>query len=317
MSEYIFLPKGTKSHTSKIDTFYEPPKTFQGKSPVNPVMSSGAKTLCCGCLREADSQTIINQFTFTLPAGNGYRFESRYLCMNCQEIYFQHLQSLLGKKEKNETPTTPGLPKIQTSEIVLEKSEPSVSEEKILCVDDIFAAIRVERARLNEGKNMIQLEDKEFIRGELARAAASYILPAKNRGNQVGDYPAMFPWVKEEWHPSPENRQKELIKGLALGVAELERLNELYGKSEQENVVHPSTEWKDDSDLQEIVQSQENVINLMVTLMQELFFPISDTPNTEKLNSLKKEITVCLNELSCHRKKNLENSVRGEYDDTI
>lgn len=76
--------------------------------------------------------------------------------------------------------------------------------------------------------------DDNHIEGELARAGAAYILPleyrqVQNRG-PFAKLPVSWPWAAEWYKPTPEDRIRELVKGAALAVAEIERLQRIEHK---------------------------------------------------------------------------------------
>lgn len=66
---------------------------------------------------------------------------------------------------------------------------------------------------------------------QLAGAAASYIIPAKFR-RPVEIAPSVWPWENQWWKPAKEGedvegnqeRIRELVKGAALAIKEIERL---------------------------------------------------------------------------------------------
>lgn len=64
--------------------------------------------------------------------------------------------------------------------------------------------------------------------GELARAAACYAIPKKWR-LRVHNLTELWPWALEWWKPTPEDRERELVKAAALIVAEIDRLREARG----------------------------------------------------------------------------------------
>jgi len=92
--------------------------------------------------------------------------------------------------------------------------------------------IKEERLRqvLKEGFTI--LHDDRHDDGEMARAAAVYAMPAewRNTVNIPGSAPLGWPWEPEWWKPTPEDRQRELIKAGALLCAEYDRLERLKEK---------------------------------------------------------------------------------------
>lgn len=85
-----------------------------------------------------------------------------------------------------------------------------------------------ERCRQVEIEGYSVEHDDKHVNGELANAAACYIIPPCDCGDS--DCPARtvvpdrWPWEEDAWKPSPDDRERELVKGLALGLAELERI---------------------------------------------------------------------------------------------
>jgi len=89
--------------------------------------------------------------------------------------------------------------------------------------------IQEERQRQINVEGYTSEEDDLQDGQELAIAAACYALPAEKRrtNNWFVGYPGDWPWSHEYWKPTPELRQRELIKAGALIVAEIERLQRL------------------------------------------------------------------------------------------
>lgn len=85
-----------------------------------------------------------------------------------------------------------------------------------------------ERQITQEGWTL-EHDDEQHAPGELACAAATYAMPPDSmiRDSSVyspSEVPGTWPWAKEWWKPSPDNRIKELVKAGALIVAEIEKL---------------------------------------------------------------------------------------------
>ncbi len=81
-----------------------------------------------------------------------------------------------------------------------------------------------ERQRQIEKEGWTFEHDSLHQHDELARAAATYATPNRFRSFLLNGRPATFPWVKEWWKPTPNNRIKELVKAGALIAAEIDRL---------------------------------------------------------------------------------------------
>lgn len=80
--------------------------------------------------------------------------------------------------------------------------------------------IAQERAEQAEGMDS---EDHKWINGELAFAAAAYLL----RGRGIQPISMYWPFRDAKWNPSPNNRRRELAMAGALVAAEIDRLNQL------------------------------------------------------------------------------------------
>lgn len=75
-----------------------------------------------------------------------------------------------------------------------------------------------ERNRQISGEGYAIEHDDEHEGGELAMAAATYITPPNLRGDT-------WPWHPIWWKTTPQDRKRELVKGIALALSELERLH--------------------------------------------------------------------------------------------
>lgn len=96
-------------------------------------------------------------------------------------------------------------------------------------------AVLQERCRQVQGEGYCVEHDDKYTRGELGAAALCYVEEAYaqvvDRARQAmertfvtyGIVPDIWPWPPESWKPT-DNPRRNLEKGLALGLAELERL---------------------------------------------------------------------------------------------
>jgi len=72
--------------------------------------------------------------------------------------------------------------------------------------------------------------------GSLSLASAMYIMSEEQRLEELSKTnnpmvpPTGWPWLVEYWKPTPDNRIRELEKGVALGMAEIDRLERKEGK---------------------------------------------------------------------------------------
>lgn len=86
-----------------------------------------------------------------------------------------------------------------------------------------------ERLRQIQVEGWTPENDDQYDGGELAKASASYILPEEWRQMIKCTWrkvvPCFFPrWNLDWWKPTPNNRSRDLEKGIALGMAEIDRL---------------------------------------------------------------------------------------------
>lgn len=86
--------------------------------------------------------------------------------------------------------------------------------------------IAVERQRQIEGEKWDSGHDDEHDEDQLALAGASYALPSYRRIGYTYDrsIPDTWPWEKQWWKPTPDDRVRELAKAGALIAAEIDRL---------------------------------------------------------------------------------------------
>lgn len=81
--------------------------------------------------------------------------------------------------------------------------------------------IAQERKRQIDEEGFTTQHDDQWIGGELAMAACCYA----QEGSKSPEFvPFGFPWDKEWWKPTPENRVRELVKAGALIAAEIDRI---------------------------------------------------------------------------------------------
>ncbi len=95
--------------------------------------------------------------------------------------------------------------------------------------------IAEERARQISKEGWNAGHDDGHDEGELAKAAMCYAAPAgirddveyEHRDRKVTWLDGHWPWGREWWKPTPENRVRELVKAGALIAAEIDRLQRL------------------------------------------------------------------------------------------
>jgi len=96
--------------------------------------------------------------------------------------------------------------------------------------------IAAERKRQIEEEGFTAEHDNTNGEEEMALAAACYAVPEKHREAAIPDVTItrnlwwhLWPWDREWWKPTPDNRIRELEKAGALIAAEIDRLLRLEG----------------------------------------------------------------------------------------
>jgi hypothetical protein len=84
-------------------------------------------------------------------------------------------------------------------------------------------AVIAERHRQFDGEGYGVAHDDAHGAGELARAGACYLVLAGTP--DAAEPPRLWPWSAHYWNP--KDMRRDLVRGLALGLAELERFDRL------------------------------------------------------------------------------------------
>ena len=88
-----------------------------------------------------------------------------------------------------------------------------------------------ERKRQIEVEGFTPEHDDKHGCGELSDAAICYMMRGYYRNRDW--FKAFWPWLKQWWKPTPDDRIRELVKACALGVAEIERLQRIEQSKEE------------------------------------------------------------------------------------
>lgn len=99
---------------------------------------------------------------------------------------------------------------------------------------DLIAA---ERQRQIEQEGWSVEHDEGHRKGELAIAAAVYVMPEPMRENTIlgrSLQHIFWPWDTRWWKPSPKDRVRELTKAGALVAAEIDRLQRAEAAAEED-----------------------------------------------------------------------------------
>lgn len=105
--------------------------------------------------------------------------------------------------------------------------------------------ITEERRRHTDVEGWTAVHDDRHTDGELAKAAATYILPPhinplrESHQTSTGIFLSIkrevfWPFYRHEFKPTPNDRIRELVKAGALVVAEIERLQRINAQAEGE-----------------------------------------------------------------------------------
>lgn len=92
-----------------------------------------------------------------------------------------------------------------------------------------------ELGRIRNVKGFSEERDDAYQADDLAYAAVTYITPAEDRCDGDGG-PDSWPWDSDTFKPSPDDRKRELTKGIALALCELDRLIRAERREEEAQV---------------------------------------------------------------------------------
>lgn len=105
-----------------------------------------------------------------------------------------------------------------------------------------WTSVLAERIRQIEHHGYTSVGDDDYQAGQLAAAALSYLEEAYCQATEFDPaerwhltelIPENWPWQDEDWKPSVAPR-RNLVKALALGLAELERLDRMASRTSEE-----------------------------------------------------------------------------------
>ena len=85
--------------------------------------------------------------------------------------------------------------------------------------------IAAERRRQIEVEDYSADHDRASGPGVLIQAAMCYATPDSKRVFRGGRAPIDWPWTADYWKPTPDDREREMVKAGALIAAEIDRLN--------------------------------------------------------------------------------------------
>jgi len=110
----------------------------------------------------------------------------------------------------------------------------SSAEQLLPVIEKVFgpgaAKGCAERLRQIQVEGWTPEHDDLSTDGSLSLASAMYIMSEEQRLEELSKTndpmvpPTGWPWLVEYWKPTPDNRIRELEKGIALGMAEIDRL---------------------------------------------------------------------------------------------
>src|SRR5687768_6595859 len=106
--------------------------------------------------------------------------------------------------------------------------------------EEALSLIREERLRVIHSEHFTHETDKQYKNNELVNAAACYITGKHNKALNISFrgkvLPHIWPW-DPAWYKPTNDRKRELVKGIALAVAELEQL--LISEQEIQQIIKP------------------------------------------------------------------------------
>lgn len=85
------------------------------------------------------------------------------------------------------------------------------------------ALVCKERKRQIDEEGFHKQHDDDHIFQELPHAGAYYMLEQSTR-DTLDKFHEIWPWHDRWFKPTPDNRKREVVKGSALGCAEIDRL---------------------------------------------------------------------------------------------
>jgi hypothetical protein len=98
--------------------------------------------------------------------------------------------------------------------------EPGEPMPALTAIDLAIAEV----GRIRNVKGFSEERDDGYVNNELAEAAACYMFLSTERSDAGGGGPAWWPWDSDTFKPSPDDRKRELTKGIALALCELDRV---------------------------------------------------------------------------------------------
>ena len=127
----------------------------------------------------------------------------------------------------------------------------------------IIKALEERQRQINE-EGFTAERDDQYLKGELAYAAACYSFAAKDAGVdlQLGEADCTWPWAKKCWKPSPDPK-RNIIKAMALLSAEYDRLERAEAAASQayalEYLYSTDDEWQESSydDLHDLIVDRD------------------------------------------------------------
>jgi len=120
---------------------------------------------------------------------------------------------------------------MSSAEIMIESKKRGLHTQSSISGADL---IYLERKRQIEEEGYTPKHDNQHNTGNLAHAASAYAsaeLYRRTTSEGFDNTPAMWPFERKYWKPSPEDRVKELTKAGALIAAEIDRLKQLADKA--------------------------------------------------------------------------------------
>lgn len=114
-----------------------------------------------------------------------------------------------------------------------------MTENKSIALELIAA----ERKRQIVSEGWTPAHDDQHVHGELSKAAACYANSSLKEGHS--NIPYDWPWSKDWWKPTPDDRIRELVKAGALIVAEIDRISRVpVSKTSMKPMTERGTDYR-------------------------------------------------------------------------
>lgn len=104
-------------------------------------------------------------------------------------------------------------------------------------VTPALLAVAAERERQKSVEGYQSFHDDDRQLGELGAAGASYFLSARRTFRGLDNHmpPGCWPWARLAWKPKADDVRRDIVRGVALGLAELELFDRVSKRGDWDN----------------------------------------------------------------------------------